>query len=90
MHIGSAMTENVLEADPKYVEVAEEYEYEYVEVAEEYEEEVLVIGVLEAFTNFSLFSSRPMQAPLHNSYFSALIMFVCALSFDLRIRIYTI
>jgi hypothetical protein len=79
MHIGSAMTENVLEADPKYAEVAEEYE-----------EEVLIIGVLEAFTNFLSFSSRPMQAPLHNSYFLALIMFVCVLSFDLRIRIYTI
>jgi hypothetical protein len=26
MNIGSAMTENVLEADPKYTEVAEKYE----------------------------------------------------------------
>ena len=66
------MTENVPEVDPKYTEVAEEYE-----------EKVLVIGVFEAFTNFSLFSSCPRLAQVHNSYFSALIMFVCALCFDL-------
>jgi hypothetical protein len=28
MHIGSVMTENMLEAYPKYVEVAKEYEEE--------------------------------------------------------------
>ena len=46
MHIGSVMTENVPEADP-----------EYVEVAEKNEEDVLVIGVPEAFTNFSMSDS---------------------------------
>ena len=45
MRIVSAMTENVLEADPKYAEVVEEYE-----------EEVFIVGVPEAFTNFLLFS----------------------------------
>jgi hypothetical protein len=83
MYRGSVKIENVLlEVDPKYV-----------------------IGVPEAFTNFLLFSSCPRQAsvhnfplfsscprqtPMHHSYFSALIMFVCTLSFDLRRRIYTI
>jgi hypothetical protein len=37
-----------------------------VKVAEEYEEDVLVVGVLEAFTNFSMSSSYPRQAPVHN------------------------
>ena len=32
MHIGSVMTENVLEADPKYAEVADEYEEEVLVV----------------------------------------------------------
>jgi hypothetical protein len=79
MHIGSAMTENMSEADLKYVEVAKEYE-----------EEVLVVDVSKAFTNFLLSSSCPRQAPVHNYYFSALIMLVCALSFNLRRRVYTI
>ena len=43
MHICSVMTENVPWADPKYAEVAKEYE-----------EEVLVVGVPEAITNFLL------------------------------------
>ena len=50
--IGSAMTKNVPEADPKYAEVAVEYE-----------EEVLVVGVPEAFTNFLLFQFLPMASP---------------------------
>ena len=54
----------------------------YAEVAKEYKNEVLVVGVPKAFANFLLLSP--------NSYFSALIMFVCALSFDLSKRIYTI
>jgi len=65
------MTENVPEADP-----------EYAEVAEEYEEDVLIVGVPEAFTNFSISGSYPRQAPMHNPYFSAIIMFVCTLSFE--------
>ena len=48
------MTENVPEADPKYVEVAEEYE-----------EDVLIASVPEAFTNFSMSGSYPTQAPMH-------------------------
>ena len=40
------MTDNVPEADPKYVEIVEEYE-----------EDVLVIGVLEAFINFLMSGS---------------------------------
>jgi hypothetical protein len=71
MHIGSVMTENVPKADP-----------EYAEVAEEYEEDVLIVGVPKAFTNFPLFGSCLRQASVHNLYFSALIMFVCALSFE--------
>ena len=46
MNIGSAMTENVPEADP-----------EYAEVAEEYEEDVFVVGVSKAFTNYLMFDS---------------------------------
>jgi hypothetical protein len=65
------MTENVPEASPKYVEVAKEYE-----------EDVLVIGVLEAFTNFSMSGSYLRQASVHNPYFSAIIMFACTLSFE--------
>ena len=65
------MTKNVPEVDP-----------EYAEVAEEYEEDVLVVGVPKAFINFPLFGSYLRQALVHNPYFSALIMFVCALSFD--------
>ena len=71
MHIGSVMTEIVPEADT-----------EYTEVAEEYEEDVLVILVPESFTNFSMSSSYPTQASVHNPYFSVIIMFVCALSFE--------
>jgi hypothetical protein len=71
MHIGSVMTEIVPEADT-----------EYAEVAEEYKEDVLVVGVPKVFTNFLLFGSFLRQAPVHNPYFSALIMFVCALSFE--------
>jgi hypothetical protein len=71
MHIGSAMTEIVPEAD-----------LEYVVVAEEYEEDVLIISVLKAFTNFLLSGSCLRQAPMHNPYFSTVIMFVCALSFE--------
>jgi len=63
------MTENMREADP-----------EYAEVAEEYEEDVLVAGVPETFTNFSLSGSCLRQALVHNTYFLAL--FVCALSFE--------
>jgi hypothetical protein len=48
MHIGSAMIENIIEADP-----------EYAEVAEEYEEDILVIGFPEAFNNFPLSGSCP-------------------------------
>ena len=70
MHIGSLMTENVQLTDPKYAEVAEEYE-----------EDVLVVGFPEAFANFSFSGSYP-RAPVHNPYFSALIMLVCALSFE--------
>jgi hypothetical protein len=51
-------------------------------VAEEYEEDVLIVGVPKAFTNFLLFGSCLRQAPMHNPYFSAVIMFVCALSFE--------
>ena len=65
------MTENVPEVDP-----------EYVEVAEEYEEDVLIVGVPKACTNFSLSGSCLRQVPVHNHYFSALIIFVCALSFE--------
>ena len=79
MHIGSVMTEIVSEADT-----------EYTEVAEEYEEDVLVVGVPKAFTNFPLSGSFLRQTPVHSPYFSALIMFVCALSFDLRRKIYTV
>ena len=61
----------MLDADP-----------EYAEVTKEYEDNVLVIGVPEAFTNFSMPGSYPRQAPMHNPYFSAIIMFVCALSFE--------
>jgi hypothetical protein len=57
------MTENVPEASPKYVEVAKEYE-----------EDVLVIGVPEAFTNFSLSGSYLRQASVYNPYFSAIII----------------
>jgi hypothetical protein len=71
MHKGLAITKNVSETNPKYAEVAEEYE-----------KEVVVVGVPEAFTNFPLFNL--------NSYFSALIMFICALIFYLSRRIYTI
>jgi hypothetical protein len=67
MHIGSAMIENIIEVDP-----------EYAEVAEEYEEDILVIGFPEAFNNFPLSGSCP-RGPVHNPYFSAIIMFVCAL-----------
>jgi hypothetical protein len=65
------MTENMPEADPKYGEVAEEYE-----------EDVLVVGVPKAFTKFSMSSSYLRQAPVHNPYFSVIIMFVCALNFE--------
>jgi hypothetical protein len=58
------------------------------EVDPEYVEDVLVVGAPEAVTNFSLSSSCPRQAPVHNPYFSTLIMFVCALS--LRRKLYTI
>ena len=58
MHIGSAMTKNVLEADP-----------EYAEVAEEYEDDVLIVGVPKAFTNFLLSSCCLRQAQVHNPYF---------------------
>ena len=60
------MTENVPEANPEYAEVAEE--------------NVLVVGVLETFTNFPLSGSCLRQAPVHNPYFLAL--FICALSFE--------
>jgi hypothetical protein len=65
------MTKNVPQADP-----------ENAEVAEEYKEDVLVVGVPKAFTNFPLTGSCPRQAPVHNPYFSALIMLVCVLSFE--------
>jgi hypothetical protein len=42
----------------------------------EYAEDVIVIGVSKAFTNFSLSGSYPRQAPVHNPYFSTLIIFV--------------
>jgi hypothetical protein len=48
----------------------------------EYAEDVLVVGFPESFTNSLLSSSCPRQALVHNFYFSALIMFVCALSFE--------
>ena len=71
LYIGSAMTENVLEADP-----------EYAEVAKEYEDDVLIVSVPEAFPSFLKSSSYPRQARVYNPYFSAIIMFVCALSFE--------
>ena len=70
MRIGSAMTDNVPEADQ-----------EYAEVTEEYEEDVLVVGFPKILTKFPLFGSCPW-APVYNPYFSAPIMFVCALSFE--------
>jgi len=60
------MTENMQEADPEYAGVAEEHE------------DVRVVSFLEAFTNFPLSDSCP-RAPMHNLYFPAIIMFVCAL-----------
>jgi hypothetical protein len=48
----------------------------------EYVEDVLIISVPKAFTNSLLSGSCPRQAPVHNLYFTALIMFVCALSFE--------
>jgi hypothetical protein len=65
------MTENVPETDP-----------ESTKMTEEYEEDVLVIGVPEAFTNFSMCGSYLRQTPVYNPYFSTIIMFVCALSFE--------
>jgi hypothetical protein len=53
-----------------------EVDPEYAEVFE------VVFGVPEAFTNFSMSDSYPRQTPMHNPYFSAVIMFVCALSFE--------
>jgi hypothetical protein len=44
------MTENVPEADPTYVGVAEKYD-----------EDVIVIGVPEAFTNFSMSGFYPRK-----------------------------
>jgi len=74
MHIGSVITENL----------------KYTEVAKEYEEEVLVVGVPKASTNFDRFLPKAEPAKVHNSYFSTFIMFIYALSSDLRRRIYTI
>jgi hypothetical protein len=63
MNIGSAMTENVLEADS-----------EYAEVAEKYEEDVLIIAVLKAFTNFLMSGSYPRKprciTPTFHYFFS--------------------
>jgi hypothetical protein len=67
MYIGSAITENMREVDP-----------EYTEVAEEYEEDVLIISFPKAFTNF-LLSGSCLRAPVHDPYFSAIIMFVYVL-----------
>jgi hypothetical protein len=61
--LGLAMTENVPEANS-----------EYAEVAEEHEEDVLVVGVLETFTNFRLSGSCLKQAPVHNPYFLTLFV----------------
>ena len=52
------------------------------EVDSEYGEDVLVVGVPEAFTNSLLSSPYLRQALMHNPYFSVLIMFVSALSFE--------
>jgi hypothetical protein len=48
---------------------------EYAEVAEKYKEDVLIVGVLKAFTNFLLSHSCLRQAPGYNPYFSTLTMF---------------
>ena len=77
MHIGSTMTENVSEADPKYAEVAKEYE-----------EEVLVVDVPEGFTNFPLFN--PVQGKPQYITPTFQHLFVWSLRFYLRRRIYTI
>jgi hypothetical protein len=65
------MTENLPEAD-----------LESAEMTEEYEEDVLVVGVPKTFTNFLMCGSYLRQALMHNLYFSAIIMFFCALSFE--------
>jgi hypothetical protein len=63
------MSENVLEAN-----------LEYAEVAEEHKEDILIVGVPDTFTNFPLSSSCLRHASVHNPYF--LTLFVCALSFE--------
>ena len=50
----------------------------------EYRENVLVVGVPEAFTNSLLSGPYLRQALVHNPYFSTLIMFVSALSFEVK------
>jgi hypothetical protein len=64
------MTENLSEADLESAEMTE------------YEEDVIAVGVPKAFTNFLICGSYLRQALMHNLYFSEIIMFVCALSFE--------
>lgn len=52
MHVGCVVTENVLEVEP-----------EYEEVVEEYKEEVLVTGVPEALADFPVDSVRSNACP---------------------------
>jgi hypothetical protein len=53
-----------------------EVDPEYAEVVE------VIVGVSEAFTNFSTSNTYPRQTPMHNPYFSAIIIFVYTLSFE--------
>jgi hypothetical protein len=53
-----------------------EVDPEYTEVVE------VIVGVSEAFTNFSMSNTYPRQTSMHNSYFSAVIIFVYTLSFE--------
>jgi hypothetical protein len=57
MNIGSAMIENVPEANPAYVGVAEKYDED-------------VIGVPEAFTNFLMSGFYPRKPRCITPYFS--------------------
>ena len=54
-----------------------EADSEYEEVAEKYEEDVLVIGVHEAFTNFSMSSSYPRKPRSITPTFRYFFSFCC-------------
>jgi hypothetical protein len=56
--------------DSSMTENVPEADPKYAEVAE------VVVG------DFSMSDSYPRQAPVHSPYISAIIMFVCALSFE--------